>query len=289
MTIERVLKPSDDQIIYHYCSNEAFLAICEAKSLRLSDVNMMNDYAEGRWGYRLFEQAANALLHQNIPGLNEKFFNKVDETISPLQLHLHPVCSSFSKVPDLLSQWRGYAEDGQGVAIGFFAKEIERLPITLLEVCYDKKIQLTEMQAVLRALFEVEKEEKNKLSKEFKTQCALIGLNSLAYKNPAFSEEQEIRCYHVLDVVPSGDFAKLHDNGGYSGKKKVKGSPVCFQVRNQLIVPFIDLKFPRVKGGNIAEVWLGPRNNNSKGNFLYPLHQNGFTRAQLRTSKATYC
>lgn len=288
MTIERVFEPSDDQIIYHYCSNETFLAICETKTLRLSDVNMMNDYAEGRWGYHLFEKAANALLAQKISGLNEDFFDKVDEIISPIQLHLHPVTSSFSKVPDLLSQWRGYADDGQGVAIGFIAKEIERLPITLLEVCYDEERQLSEMQAVLRALFEVEKEENKKFSREFEDQCALIGLNSLAYKNPAFSEEQEVRCSHVLDVVPSGDFAKLHDSGGYSGKKKIKGSPVQFQVRNQSIVPFIDLKFPRVKGGNIAEVWLGPRNNNGLGNLLYPLHQNGFTRAKLKMSKATY-
>lgn len=256
--------------------------------LRLSDVNMMNDYAEGRWGYRLFEKAANAVLEMKIPGLDEVFLEKIDEIIAPTQLFVHPVICSFSLDPDVLSQWRGYADNGRGVAIGFSAKEIERLPVTLLEVCYDQDTQLSEMKAALLGLFETEQNESKKFSRDFEQACMLVSANSLAYKNPAFSEEKEIRCVHLLDVERSDEFAKLKDGGGHSDGKKVKGSPVCFRVRDGAIVPYIDLGFRRVQGGPIVELWIGPRNQNGPGNFLYPLHQNGFTRVKLRRSEATY-
>ncbi|MGX1164485.1 dienelactone hydrolase [Bradyrhizobium sp. USDA 372] len=38
------------QIYYHYCSMETFRLICEMKTLRYSDINMMNDVAENAWG-----------------------------------------------------------------------------------------------------------------------------------------------------------------------------------------------------------------------------------------------
>src|ERR1700686_4490856 len=56
--IHRVFDPADTDIFYHYCSNETFRLICENKTLRFSDVNMLNDYAESRWGYSVFEDAA---------------------------------------------------------------------------------------------------------------------------------------------------------------------------------------------------------------------------------------
>lgn len=34
------------QVFYHYCSMETFRLICDVKTLRYSDINMMNDVAE---------------------------------------------------------------------------------------------------------------------------------------------------------------------------------------------------------------------------------------------------
>jgi hypothetical protein len=62
--IDRVFDPADNEIFYHYCSNETLRLICQNKTLRLSDVNMLNDYAESRWGYHIFEQAASYLLQR---------------------------------------------------------------------------------------------------------------------------------------------------------------------------------------------------------------------------------
>jgi hypothetical protein len=57
-------KPGD--IFYHYCSTETLRTICETKTLRFSDINMMNDYAESAYGYNIFEQAAGRLIDLGI-------------------------------------------------------------------------------------------------------------------------------------------------------------------------------------------------------------------------------
>ena len=54
MLVSRVFEPKSGDLFYHYCSAETFLAITASKTLRFSDVNMMNDHAEGRYGYQLF-------------------------------------------------------------------------------------------------------------------------------------------------------------------------------------------------------------------------------------------
>jgi len=81
MLVSRLLEPSADDIFYHYCSTETFHAICEWKTVRFSDINMMNDFQEARWSYRIFEQAATELLNSKTiaaqyPKLGPKLFRQ---------------------------------------------------------------------------------------------------------------------------------------------------------------------------------------------------------------------
>jgi hypothetical protein len=42
----REYKPKGNELLYHYCSAEAFHAICTNKTIRMSDLFTMNDYLE---------------------------------------------------------------------------------------------------------------------------------------------------------------------------------------------------------------------------------------------------
>jgi hypothetical protein len=292
MLIDRLHEPKNDEILYHYCSSETFSAICEHKTIRLSDVNMMNDYNEAGYGYTIFENAANYILkdkklQDKFPEMQEEFFDRVDEVVSPMQLRLHPVVACFSKEPDVLSQWRAYGDNGRGFAVGFKASALKALPISLLEVEYDEKKQVQEMVAALCAIVLEERDKKSPAA--FKESCALLSAWSLGFKAPAFKEEQEVRALHALDVKIEKDHMRLVDEGGQVNGKDVAGQPVKFRINDGGIIAYIDLKISAEKPeAAIVEVWLGPANQNGPGNVHYLLGGHGMRGTEIKKSTATY-
>lgn len=280
------LKYKDGDVFYHYCSNETLRAICESKTLRFSDVNMMNDHAEMRHGYEVFEKAAGRLIDL---GFEKAFFDDVDRIISPMAAHVHPVLCSFSKKPDVLSQWRAYGDDGKGVAIGFSSDCFATMPVSLVNVEYDEEKQVSEMVDILGALYEVEALSGNTRGAEFRGKCAEVAMYKIAFKNAGFYEEQEVRCLHLLNVVANGKGVKLVDKGGYSAGKKVKGQEVKYRTENAGLIAYVDIPFRLHQVAEpIKEIWCGPKNPNLDGNFLYMLTTFGITGFSIHRSKATY-
>lgn len=248
---------------------------------------MLNDYQEGRWGYSRFEDAATNLIKKNIAGINIDFCERVDGVISHLQLFVHPVLCSFSKRPDVLSQWRGYAEDGTGVSVGFDSVLMKKLPMTFLDVEYNKERQIAEIESSLIAIKGVSLQDSELFGSKFREACTLLATNLYAYKNPAFSEEYEIRGIHLLNVDVNGGSPILSDGEGVEAGLPSKPADVKFRCRNGSIIAFVDIPLPKDEG-IIKEVWLGPKNDNGPGNIMYPLHQRGFKDFAIMRSEASY-
>src|SRR3954470_1096166 len=107
--------------LYHYCSTSTFQAIVQSRALRLSSLSLSNDSMEGKIVARVVEKFAerNELSLEtirNLRNLLEEFNNEVDA-----------LGFCLSEKDDLLSQWRGYADDGNGVAIGFSSSYLNLL------------------------------------------------------------------------------------------------------------------------------------------------------------------
>ena len=101
-------------LLYHYCSNQSFLSIIDSATVRASDLSLSNDRLEGKWSRQLLEEFCTKknLFPITKALLLERFDYVILEYFFALGFCL-------SEEPDLLSQWRGYADDGRGVAIGF--------------------------------------------------------------------------------------------------------------------------------------------------------------------------
>lgn len=290
---ERVFKSGPGCTLYHYCSTPSFLSILESGALRFSDANMMNDSEEGRYGYALFERAANDLLklaeeEPSLEGLTPDFFDHVDAWLSPKQLHSHPVIACFSKEPDVLSQWRAYAQDGQGWAIGLDGAAIDNMPVTLLDVLYDPDQQLEEVRNSLAGMYFLWREQGGEFDDTVGSSARLLSSLMLAYKHPSFREEQEVRALHELRVDIAEDGWLLIDEGGTASGKEVDGQPVRFRAAGESIVAYVDLPLERSKGMIIPELWLGPRNQNGPGNAIYPLAHFGHRNVVLHRSVSSY-
>jgi len=124
-------------IVYHYCSLEAFLAIIQSKCLRLSDINTMNDSHEMHWAYSKLAEAANSIAE-----FDEIFLEEFDDVFSKLQLSSLPLIACLSKDGDVLSQWRAYADDGAGVALGLDTALLKKLSVRFGQVVYAEIDQL---------------------------------------------------------------------------------------------------------------------------------------------------
>ena len=290
----RLYKAGSGARLYHYCNSASFLAIVQTGRLRFSDANMMNDGSEGRYGYALFEQAANALLeivsdNPMLEGLDASFFDRIDEYLSPKQLRSHPVIACFSKKPDVLSQWRAYASDGTGWSMGFSDAALAAMPVTLLEVLYDPDEQLREVRNHLAAMYAISTGKGvDATPGDIATEIALFASWLHAYKDPTFAEEHEVRALHELRVEIGEPGWLLSDEGGVADGTDVAGQPVQFRTDGTSITAFVDIPFRTGKGSEIEELWFGPRNQNGPGNALYPLSQYGHSAVRLQQSASYY-
>jgi len=123
----------ENQIIYHYTNLDSALAILKSKCIWASCSDYLNDYREITYttiGFKDF-------LQEKAKGLKDKSQKKhIDKMLSyyftnPEEKRKQIFITSFSGSPDLLSQWRGYADDGYGLSIGFNINEL-KLPIAAL-------------------------------------------------------------------------------------------------------------------------------------------------------------
>lgn len=285
MLTPRIYKPNDEDILYHYCDANAFFAICTNKKMRFSDLFSMNDSMEMQWGYSIWEQVSSELSKQ----VEEELIIKMDRYLQSPGIGALPVASCYSLDGDVLSQWRAYADDGRGFAIGFSAKDIIKLPARPLKVLYDENEQIKELKNMILAIDSVEKSAEEKFSNDFRDFCFELAFDLAAFKNPAFKEEQEVRLVHLLNIEISNDSAKLLNPGGTAFGKEVKGVPIQFRMRDNAPIAFIEQDFTNDgKINPIKEVIIGPKNNVLPTTLLVFLETIGIGSVSIERSKASY-
>lgn len=285
MLVERKYIPSKGDIIYHYCSAETFNSICTNKTLRLTDIFSMNDFMELQWGYSQWIKVANEYI--NTLGID--FIDKIDSIIHDSSLHCLPLAVCFSESGDVLSQWRAYADDGDGYAIGFDANLLKQLSVNPLKISYDEDEQKDEIKNLIEKLYESEgkKNEKNEFS--FTSTCVEFAFDLSAFKNPSFSEEKEIRLIHLLNFEKSNDSLRLVDNGGTDFGKEYLGDKINFFMRKSAPVTFIDMDFTDKNLINpIREVILGPKNHTLETAISIYLETLGIPSVNVSRSRASY-
>jgi Protein of unknown function (DUF2971) len=279
--LERIYEPADGELLYHYCSSETFLAICQGKKLRFSDLYSMNDFLEIRWGYAIWEEAASRLLES----FGEPFVDEVHLHVHQLGAEQLLLASCFSTDGDVLSQWRAYAEDGMGYCIGFDAKSILGMPVLPLQVLYERPTQVEETIVAVRTIHESRKNS----PAEFKTDCGLLGVTLAAMKNPAFAEEKEVRLVHSLVFEESNGSLRLSDTGGTAFGEEADQEPIRFRMSSNTPVPFVDLDFSN-KGAvsPIREVVIGPKNMALESGISVFLETTTNPKVRVHRSKSSY-
>jgi hypothetical protein len=113
-------------IIFHYTDDAGLKGILESGKFWFTDIFNLNDPSELKHG---LSHAVNILKSKVVASRPEcKLFTEQFEDFvekGGIQASAHYFVCSFSSAGDDLGQWRAYADNGRGFAIGFDAKALE--------------------------------------------------------------------------------------------------------------------------------------------------------------------
>ena len=264
--------------IYHYCSKDIFMKIVKNRELWLTNISKMNDFAEEKWAGRLIRDAYNELLKiTQTPHMKAELFTRLYDDI----LSLYPkFACCLSESPDILSQWRTYADDGKGFSIGFatqhldIKKEAPRLSHPSEPVsCYLIKVLYSCAKQCEFIKYCIKKADATLEPVGYGGVEALADF-AVAIKNPAFSEEKEWRI-----VLPNN---VLERDKGLQGHPS---SELFFDDTSKVLAPHFIHKFnPKA----LVEVKLGSKNIAYTQDVELFLQKYGFQHVKVSTSDATY-
>lgn len=272
--------------LYHYCSTSTLHSIITNRSIRLSSLSLSNDSKEGKLVSKRLESICDD------DGLENDIKVKLIKTFSKYANATDGIGFCLSEERDLLSQWRGYADDGKGFCIGFSAEYFEQLV---------KSIKNEDDTSLILDRVIYKKPEQNEAIKPYYTRikqnieagalCSgnpkktsdyvkitsaygqmtieLITLMTKLYflKKRGFYEEQEWRLFSFLG-------AKKHD--------------FMFRPVDDRLVPYREFKLQHINTNPITEVILGPKNVTPKIMLNAFLEMNEFTNVKIRRSKTSY-
>lgn len=282
----RAFDTSAHPILYHYCSTNTFLSIVSRKCLWFSDVNTMNDFGEMHWGYDRFIEAANLVAE----AVGTAFLDRVDKVVHAAQLNILPMLCSLSTDGDVLSQWRAYAAEGRGVAIGFDSTLLTKLAVRIAPIEYSRDVLVKHFATWLRALYETSRDVPvADLEAFFFRTCASFGIDLCFFKNPAFQEEREVRLVRAVNVHNEGERWWLTDEGGQGDKLSGKKLPLQFRTAEHGgIISYIEVPVGGLGNRLIKDVVIGPRSRNNGIELSIALSAAGFRDFAVRRSDATY-
>lgn len=206
-----------NEIVYHYCSLETFKNIIENECLWLCDVEKSNDSQERIYFEKIMleqiEMRITKAREEHLLGLIQILQSIKDAIQSPLSLRKPVYSCSFSYNGDQLGQWRGYADDGRGVAIGFdatvFRNELPKEHFCTVVYNHDEAAKLCEkiINKAEKTFFNVKKKyDKAVYITLFKNNVLyLMVSNEVFFKSKFFSEEDECR---LVTADPAGDHSE---------------------------------------------------------------------------------
>lgn len=226
-------KPKGLNILYHYTDIGGLKGIIENQCFFSSNSAYLNDKEEFYNGIKLFKTA----VIDYAKTLNDKtLIQEVLNELNAKDESFHYV-TCFSLEGDLLSQWRAYADDGKGIAIGFDLNnliEAFKPKATGMLIEYNKSVQKQAVKKIVKTTVDfyysklplLEKINQKNIYKVIAQEANEVFNKYIGqFKHNSFQEEREFRFDLSIDL----DINKSRE--------------LSYRVsKNNLLVPYLHLK-----------------------------------------------
>lgn len=294
---------TDPRVLFHYSPVSAFHSIISGQNLRLSLLDVSNDYMEGRWIHEVLRDVFQS---------NPVTARYTDVLLKRAELAISfPVVAAFclSEEADQLGQWRGYADDGRGFSIGFHKTYFEILGhknrdeksegFAVQKVHYSRPAQDLELEPILKNIllciqggalaaphadllaaasdedYEATVAKTTVANKNLSSCMASLMFFGFWFKNPAFTEEKEWRIMRYVF-------------GNESVERKASLGLLSYHAARDRLVPYVDLGLQELKSQAIASVTIGPKNRTPIEYVSSMMCRYGFNDVKILKSTASY-
>lgn len=315
-----------DKLLYHYCDNYKMANILSGRTLRMSDITKSNDYEEVKMFFPgildaiadEYERDEFALYYKGthnrgaLAKLLDWEYDILDYEFSRGGVTNFVVC--FCEEGDVLSQWRGYADNGKGCALGFSIKEFDEyckryngiLRFEKVEYKTAKEISETIVEKSLKVLNElrvmrswiaenIPSLDEEKIDKMFQFyfhhMISGVLMGSLKYKNEAFKEEKEWRLFFSQQIYKFAQWIYGDDDIETivcDDALKVLKNKIEFNVKSDDIVPFYPINIMDISANPIKEIIAGPQNKILQKDFSLFVASNKLADINFRYSRISY-
>jgi hypothetical protein len=260
--------------LYHYTDLNGFLGIFNTNSLWASNAFFLNDSSEINYGlnlsYPLFNEFYLSIKSEKAKEILKKFHENYVGFVLNSNLFLISFCES----GDLLSQWRGYAPNNDGVSVRFNLPVMRTLSeVNLYKVIYDTDNQIkiiTYLFDLLKDLIEYfERTKTISFLHYFNSWITIFTTLILTLKDSSFSEEKEWRLIYNYDAI--------------GNNKKIE-----YRTKNGYILPYIKIEKLKLLD-LVSGIIIGPSSNSKilEKSIAYFLEMNNHNIA-INQSKVPY-
>lgn len=279
-------KPKTPNILYHYCSVDTMLKIMQNYCIWLSDAEKTNDKSELKYFAEQMEKMLLNIVESYKGEFDDELLTLVKEvlkkTIKKIYLGSAYIVQNtknyfccFSESSDLLSQWRAYGNDGQGVAIGFNAKLLSKIrdmySYDFVKVVYNKKdvsknihkYMEQHLKYILEDTTEEELNEKNIMFNLAPIMTPILQ-ERFVFKHPKFREEREWRIFRKqVGNFDEDTGEEPFFKGAFYADDEIFDSFSCsdlkFRSLQNNICSYFELGFEKCKEDIIKKIVLGPK------------------------------
>ena len=315
-----------DELVYHYCDNHKMASILSGKTLRMSDITKSNDYEE----VKLFfpgildaiedEYRKDEFLLQYKGSTNRDALGKLlDWEYDILRYEFDRggvtnfvVC--FCEDGDVLSQWRGYADNGKGCSLGFSVKELKEYCNTYKGILRFEKVEYKTVKEISDTIVEKSLKVLNELrglrkwivesmpsfdEEKIEKMCQYcfhqmisgVLMSSLKYKNDSFKEEQEWRLFFSQQIYKFAKWIYSDEEIEtivYDDMLKVIKNRIEFNITSDDLIPFYPINFTEISPNPIKQIIVGPQNKIMEKDFSLYVASNKLSDIDFKYSRISY-
>lgn len=314
-----------DKILYHYCNTQKMYGIMSGRQLRMSDITKSNDYNEVYMFFPGIIDAMRDAYYKN--PFPFEFDGKTNEIGMSMLFQLaydyfriefdaggvtnFVIC--FCEEGDKLSQWRGYADNGRGVSIGFSEQELRQYSEKYKDIIAIEKVKyktaeeindiivakadslLNELKNLRKWIIDNfhcndSKQEKYMLL-FFIQMLKIVFMKSLQYKYISFQEENEWRMFFKYPITKETEiiYGEDGDKGViFDEMVEMLKDKIDFNILDNDIVSYFPLDLSDISAKPIKEVISGPNNRILLKDFQLLCGKYKYDDVAFRYSKISY-
>jgi Protein of unknown function (DUF2971) len=225
-------------LLYHYTNAAGLLGIIENNKIWATHINYLNDASELSYARQLVDNILAQSQKEAASEVVREFFRRV-RTVFDVSRTMDVFISCFCEDGDLLSQWRGYAQAGEGYSIGVDSQRFEKIGggrnFFFGPVEYNRDRQEQVVEGVIAMLLDGLTRMTSKLSaavaSEKIDECCHIFRRAIwfplvIFKDAMFAAEQEWRLIEIMT-------------------REAAIEKIRFRSAGSKLVPYVELDFGR--------------------------------------------